>query len=308
MRYLHLLSWAASTAWAMEPVKAQAILGVLIKRAFGDIRAQDIHDDAADERAVRRAREERLAAERQAQADRGGIAIISLAGIISPRIRDVRGVSTGGGTSAEGFANKVRQAAADSNVTGIIIDVDSPGGNVSGIQEAAAIVREASRQKPVVAVANHWAASAAYQIASAAGELVVTPSGEVGAIGVFAYHEDVSAALEANGVKPSLIKAGDFKAETHPAFPLSEEATAYLQSQVDASYEAFIADVAKGRKVSAATVRKSFGQGRMVMAKEAVQLGMADRIGTLADEIARMQRARKPGRTSENRRRRLAVA
>lgn len=140
--------------------------------------------------------------------------------------------------------------------------------------------------------------------------MVVTPSGEVGAIGTFAYHEDVSAALEANGVKPTIIKAGDFKAETHPAFPLSEEAVTYLQKQVDASNDIFIADVARGRKVSAATVRKNFGQGRMVMAKEAVQLGMADRIGTLADEIARMQRAMKSSRTksTEDRRRRLAVA
>lgn len=316
MRYLHLLSWVASTAWSIEAVKAQTILGVLMSRAFGDQHADqdeaqakrswhDADDETPEQRAARLE-----AAEQRAISDRGGIAIVSVTGVIAPRIHDIQSSSLGGpNTSAEGIAARVSKAAADSNVSGIIIDVDSPGGNVSGLTEAAAIIRAASAQKPVVAIANHWAASAAYHLASGAGELVVSPSGEVGSIGVFAYHQDISAALEKRGVKPTLIKAGAHKAETHPAFPLSEDAAAYLQAAVDASYATMIDDIAKGRGVAEAKVRDGFGRGRMVAAAEAVQRGMADRIGTLAGEIERMQRGLKSGRKStEDRRRRLAVA
>ena len=316
MRYLHLLSWVASTPWSIEPVKAQTILGVLMNRAFGDQQAD--HDEPRaklgwyDNEETPEQRAARLeAAEQQAISDRGGIAIIPITGVIAPRIHDVQGSSTGGpNTSAEGIAAKVNKAAGDSNVSGIIIDVDSPGGNVFGLSEAAAVIRAAAAQKPVVAVANHLAASAAYHLASAAGELVVSPSGEVGSIGVFAYHQDISAALEKRGVKPTLIKAGDHKAETHPAFPLSEDAAAYLQEAVDASYATMIDDIAKGRGVAAAKVREGFGRGRMVMAAEAVQLNMADRIGTLGGEIERMQSGLKSGRANSTgkRRRRLAVA
>ena len=79
----------------------------------------------------------------------------------------------------------MRQQAADPQVSGIVIDVDSPGGNIARRAGGIRRVREARPAKPVVAVANHWAASAAYWLASAADELVVTPSGEVGSIGVY---------------------------------------------------------------------------------------------------------------------------
>lgn len=289
MRYLRLLSWVAGAAWAMEPAKAQVILDVLVRRAIG---ADDTPwDDETQEERHRARQDARVAADRRQRADNGGVAVIPLHGVISPRVHDVQGISTGGGTSAEGFAAALRELAADTSVSAIVIDIDSPGGNVLGIPEAVSAVREAREAKPVTAIANHWAASAAYWIASAAGELVVTQSAEVGSIGVYAYHEDISARLANLGVKPTLIKAGPHKAEGHPAFPLSEEAAAHAQESVDAVYAAFIRDVAKGRGVPVATVRDSFGGGRMVSASQAVKLGMADRVDTLGNTIKRMQRA-----------------
>jgi capsid assembly protease len=134
---------------------------------------------------------------------------------------------------------------------------------------------------------------------------------------VYSYHEDVSKALEMQGRKPTLIKAGPNKAEGHPAFPLGEEAAAHVQSRVDDYYAMFVRDVAKGRGVPVATVRDSFGGGRMFGAQEAVRLGMADRVGTLDDTVRRMQRAvgrQKTGGEASGggdlatRRRRLALA
>jgi capsid assembly protease len=313
MRYLRLLSWVAGAAWAIEETKAQVILDVLLRRATGAPSADDTpwDDDAQEERVAARS------AERRRSEPEGGIAIVPVMGVISPRVRDVEGVSTGGGMSAEGFAAAMRQLAGDTGVSGILMDINSPGGNVYGIPEAAEAVREARSAKPVWAVAHHQAASAAYWLASAAEQLVVTPSGEIGSIGVYSYHEDVSKALEMAGRKPTLIKAGPNKAEGHPAFPMGDEAAAHVQSRVDDYYAMFVRDVAKGRGVPVATVRDSFGGGRMFGAQEAVRLGMADRVGTLDDTVRRMQRAigkQKSGGEASGgddiraRRRRLALA
>ena len=106
------------------------------------------------------------------------------------------------------------------------------------------------------------------------------------------------------------MKAGPNKAEGHPAFPLGEEAAAYMQARVDDYYSMFVRDVARGRGVPVGTVRENFGGGRMVGAADAVKLGMADRVDSLANTIKRMQRsAGKTARGSamDMRRRRLAV-
>ncbi|WP_052688250.1 S49 family peptidase [Xanthomonas sp. MUS 060] len=97
----------------------------------------------------------------------------------------------------------LRQALADDTVSQILIDIDSPGGSVYGVAELADQIQSARSIKPVVAVANSLAASAAYWIGCAAGELYVTPGGEVGSIGVWQAHFDYSQALAADGVTPT---------------------------------------------------------------------------------------------------------
>jgi signal peptide peptidase SppA len=310
MRYLRLLSWVAGAAWAIEPAKAQVMLEVLMKRAIGAPAADDTpwDDDTQAERIAAR-----NAARERANQPQEGVAVVPVTGVISPRVHDVEGFSTGGGMSAEGFAAAMRQLAADPNIKGVVLDIDSPGGNVAGVPEAVGAIRDVQAAgKPVSAVAHHWAASAAYWLASAADELVVTPSGEVGSIGVYVYHEDISKRLDMLGVTPTLIKAGPNKAEGHPAFPLGEDAVAHVQARVDDYYAMFVKDVAKGRGVPVGAVREQFGGGRMVGAQEAVRLGMADRVGSLADTIKRMQRgsgksARAASASVDLRRRRLAV-
>lgn len=162
-----------------------------------------------------------------------------------------------------------------------------------------------------MAIANHLAASAAYWIGSAADELVVTPSGEVGAIGVFAAHEDISKSLEMEGIAISLISAGKYKTEGNPYEPLSDEARAAIQAEVDGYYDMFVKAVARNRGVKPADVRGGFGEGRVVRAQQAVSLGMADRIATLDETIERLQRgsARKPGASADTdfRRRRMRL-
>jgi signal peptide peptidase SppA len=222
------------------------------------------------------------------EARRGGVvAVVPVLGMLSQR-------PSFWGTSTAWLADVVTGLVADNGVHAVVLEVDSPGGEVYGVTEAAAAIRAAAAVKPIVASANPFIGSAAYNLASQASEIWVTPSGEVGSIGCFGMHVDMSGALEKMGLKVTVVKAGKFKAEGHPAAPLSEDAVGHMQEQCDRYYGMFVADVAKGRSaatkrtVSVETVRgPAFGEGRMVGAKRAVEQGMADGIGTLAEAVKR---------------------
>jgi len=210
------------------------------------------------------------------------IGMLRLHGPIYPR----------GDSGLEGFTARLNSLVANPDVGAIILDVDSPGGAVAGTSEAADAVRAAKAVKPVYALADSLAASAAYWIASQASQLWVTPSGAVGSIGVIGMHMDVSKALERAGMKATVITSGKFKGEQSPFAPLSEEAQAHIQGQADAEHANFIRAVAAGRGVSQATVASDFGEGRIVSAAKAVNAGMADNIGTMTDLLRSMNTKR----------------
>lgn len=223
----------------------------------------------------------------------GGVAVIPLHGLITPRASLI-GMLFGGGGGLEAFRENLKAALASKDVSQIVLDVDSPGGSTDLVNETAAEVRAARQVKPITAVANTMAASAAYDIAAQANELVVTPSGDVGSIGVFAVHEDWSGFNEQFGVEPTYVSAGKFKTELNPDSPLSEEGRKDLQAAVDYHYDLFLHDVAAGRGVSVDTVRNGFGEGRVVTAGEALSLGMVDRVDTLEGTLSRMAQAQEP--------------
>lgn len=184
----------------------------------------------------------------------------------------------------------LRAMVADPEIKGIVLDIDSPGGTAFGLPELAKDIRSLRGPKPIVAVANAEAASAAYYIASQADELVVTPSGQVGSIGTVFLHTDMSGMAEQQGVKFTIVRNPPAKFEGNPYEPLSEEALADIQSKIDAYTGMFQRDVAKGRGVSVEKVRNDFGQGRMLMAKDALAAGMVDRIEPLDAVVERVMR------------------
>lgn len=225
------------------------------------------------------------------------VAVMRVFGTIAPRTNMLTNMS--GGTTAETLGKQFADLVNDPQVSAIVLDVNSPGGQVGGIEELSKKIFDARGTKPIVAVANHLMASAAYWIGTAADEIVVTPSGEVGSIGVFAAHQDISAQLKKEGIKVSLIKAGKYKAEANPYEPLSEEARAAIQENVSDIYGSFVDAVARNRGVKSAAVRNGFGEGRVVSAKQAIELGMADRIGTLDDVINQLLNNSKMPATSQ---------
>lgn len=266
----------AAHPWAIVPAALDAVLEVVERRVAG----VELTDEEVQERlgAARRLPRQ--------SATPGAIAVLPIHGVIAPRMNMLTDVS--GGTSTEELGRAFDAALADPAVSAIVLDVDSPGGSVHGLEELATRIHAARGVKPVVAVANFQAASAAYYLASQAGELVVSPSGEVGSIGTLAVHTDVSGYNEKLGVRRSYVTAGRYKAEGNPDAPLGDEARAEIQRMVDHFYEQFVAAVARGRGVSRAAVREKFGEGRMVLAEDAVARGMADRIETIDQVLARL--------------------
>lgn len=222
---------------------------------------------------------------------RGSVQVIPVFGYLAPR--ETLATRIFGGTPLDQLRAQVRTLSDSSSVGSIVLLLDSPGGSVAGVEETWQVIREASGRKRVVAVVDSLAASAAYFLASAADEIVVTPSGEVGSIGVYTLHADWSRNLSSAGIKPTIIKAGEHKAEGNPYEPLGDDARAHTQSIVDDYYRAFVRSVARGRGVSTRFVEKNFGQGRTFTARRAVSRGMADRVGTLDEVVGELQ-GRKP--------------
>lgn len=218
----------------------------------------------------------------------GSIALLPLYGPISQRASIWQEMF--GGTSTEAFGAAFVRAINADRIGGVVIDVDSPGGTTAGVQELADIIHEGAQRKPVVAVANSTMASAAYWIASQVGpgRLMAAPGADVGSIGVFRLHEDVSEMLAHDGVKVTFLAMPEHKTEANPFEPLSAEAAQHHLQQVAATYDQFVGAVARGRGITTAAVKKGYGGGRTFHAEEAQQMGLVDGVATLRDVVGKM--------------------
>lgn len=271
MKYAHVFNAVFNQPWAIMPDKLAAIAEIVSLRVQGGKLSEE---EIAAKTAGKPGRK---------KAVRGAVAVLPIYGVLNQRMNMMDEMS--GGTSTEELSAEFDAMVNDPNVGAIVLDVDSPGGSVYGIQELGDKIYAARGTKPIIAVANSLAASAAYWLASQADELVVTPGGEVGSIGVFAEHVDASKWEEANGIKTSLISSGKYKVEGNPYEPLQDEARAFIQKRVSEYYDAFVSAVAQGRNESKSAVRNGFGEGRVVGAKEAVSLNMADRVATFEQVV-----------------------
>ncbi len=285
-----LLSEFLSTPWAMMPDRLQTIAGVLTRWSSGQSPDDHVQFQINTDRVLRTTRKQ-YAAEQSG----GGIAVLPLYGVVTQRGNMVDNISGPGATSTEQFSAALRQLLADDSVSQILIEIDSPGGSVYGVAELADEIFQARSQKPIVAIANSLAASAAYWIGCSANEFYMTPGGEVGSIGVWQAHQDFSKAFDEAGIKTTLISAGDYKVEGNPYAPLDPEAQAFMQSRVDDYYRAFAESVAKGRNVALANVLSGMGQGRVLGAQAAKQQCMVDGIASIDQVLMSMQ---KQARTS----------
>jgi signal peptide peptidase SppA len=274
-RYQRVTKFVTQHPWAIIPDRLDALLEVLALRAEGRVLTdQEIQ--------ARLSAAPAPPGRRTVQA----VAVVPVFGILAHRMNLMTQMS--GGTSTEELAGAVEGLVADPDIQAILLDVDSPGGSVFGVQELADRIYKARGTKPIVAIANATAASAAYWVASQADQVLVTPSGQIGSIGVVAVHQDRSKQAELLGVRHTFVTAGKFKAAGNDMEPLDEATRADMQRRVDQYYGAFVQAVARGRGVPVAEVRDGFGEGRVVSAGDAVRLGMADGVGSLDHVLGRL--------------------
>jgi len=293
----------ARRPWAIEPARGEEILAALMLRHANGPRAGPFRDEPAPEG---------MSTEREGQ-----VAVMNLMGSIVPRASAVRDVSAAF-ASMERFQAAFRQVANDPGVSAIVLNIDSPGGMVDLVPETASLIAGARRSdRPIYAIANTMAASAAYYIGVSADRLYVSPSGMVGSIGVRMMHVDQSRAVEAQGIRVTELSAGPRKTEGTPFAPLDKAARAALQDEIDVAYAQFVDHVAAMRGVPASVVRadperaeRHMGGGRVYRAERAVELGMADAVATFDEvlaEAASGRRAPRRRRDAEVERRRLAL-
>lgn len=280
-----------STPWALMPERISAGASILSRWAEGRPASVSTQQEIENDR---QARDSRRAD--SLRAGGGAIAVLQLYGVITQRGNMMDDISGPGTCSAQVFSEGLRSALSDDTIGAILIDIDSPGGSVYGTAELAAELYSARGQKPICAIANSLAASAAYWIGCSASEFYVTPGGEVGSIGVWQAHMDHSEEFAQEGIKTTLIAAGKYKTEGNPYGPLDEEAQSFMQSRVDDYYASFTRSVARGRGVPIEKVRNGMGQGRCIGADAALAEKMVDGILTFDALIAQMQRQLKASR------------
>ena len=288
MEHAQLLAAVLARPWAMERQHAQAFLRLAAARIAGTKATQA---DIIEAKAARRSDEIAVV---------DGVAILPMNGPIFPKANLM--TESSGATACSVFASQFEELTRREEVRAIVMDVDSPGGSTAGVAEAAARIRTAKIEsgKTVAAVSNYMMASAAYYLASQADEIVSSPSSLTGSVGVYAVHEDMSAALEAAGIDTTIVRAGEGKAEFNPFEPLSEADQQALQALVDHDYAMFVRDVAEGRGVSEETVRGY--TGRAFNSDEALRRGIADRVGTISETVARLSSPQARGGTKRRRR------
>lgn len=222
----------------------------------------------------------------------GNVARISLMGELVNRGSWMGSYS--GMTSYEGFAEQLNRAAAAKDISSILLDVNSPGGAAAGMSETARLVHKVSQEKPVIAVVNSLAASAAYGLISGATKIVMTESSEVGSIGVLRLHLDRSKQLESRGVTATIIHAGQRKIDGHPFGPLEGEARASIEERVNAIMDRFVALVSDHRGIDGQAIRDL--EAATLLSDDAISAGLADEIGTFDEVLTDLSRAR-VGRT-----------
>lgn len=284
--YPHLADRLLNTPLLLHPQKLDAIIAGLGGRLLG---VDGLQMDAAELTARAALPAEMFTTRRGERTERGyrvvdGVAVISAMGGLVHRTKLAADSSLLIGYND--LAADVEDALGKADVHAIALVMDSPGGEVAGAFELAERIYAARGRKPMVAVADGMAASAAYLAASAADEVVLTPTSYVGSIGVVMRHVDFSRALANDGITVSHIFAGEHKIDGNPYQPLPDAVRAALQADIEGLYQMFVQAVAKHRGMDEQAVRDT--RAGVYRGVAAVAARLADRISTVDAVVAEL--------------------
>lgn len=261
-----------NTPLAITPAKAEMVMAALADR-FGITRLFRANGDALA------MSEFGLDESEDEMPDRfydvvAGVAVIPITGTLVQKSGYMR--PTCGMTGYDGIRANLSMALEDGGVQAIMLDIDSGGGEVAGCFDLVDAIYSARGRKPIWAVLSESAYSAAYAIASAADKITVPRTGGTGSVGVICAHVDFSKALAKDGINVTMIHYGARKADGNPYNPLSDEALARFQADVDEMGELFVSTVARNRGLSASVVRKT--QATTFLGAAGVEIGFADAV------------------------------
>lgn len=211
-----------------------------------------------------------------------GVAVISVLGTLVSRAGAMDALS--GVTSYEQIATELATALADPEVKGIVLDIDSPGGEQAGCFDLVDKLHAARSLKPIYAAAHHMACSGGYAIASAADKLFVSQTGYVGSVGVITVHLDQTEADKQAGLKYTTCAIGARKTDFDDHTALSDEAKAAHMDRIQAVYDVFVAKVARGRGLKEADVRAT--EAAVYVGAQALESKLADAVGGREEAIA----------------------
>lgn len=184
----------------------------------------------------------------------------------------------------------VIDAVSDANITNILLDINSPGGAVSGLVDTADLLLKVDKeQKPVYAYTGSLMASAGYWLGSSARRIESGRAALVGSIGVITTHMEYTEMLKKEGISATVFRAGKYKALGQPVEKLTEAASEQIQDRIQAMYTLFVDHVAAGRGVTASKVDSVMAQGREFVGQAAVDAGLTDKISTFETFLASLQ-------------------
>jgi signal peptide peptidase SppA len=264
------LDAALNAAWAMEPDALARLLDIAARQ----------HE--IDREALEAYRAKTLAGADRAQI-RGNVAVINAIGPMFKRANLMTAIS---GATSYDILRRDLQAAADAGVKNLLLNVDSPGGEASGMAELAQAVFAMRDRMNIVAYVGGMGASAGYWLASAAHSIVVDPTAILGSIGVQWAMVDSAAAEEKRGVKRFTFISSQSPMKN--ADPGSEEGASHIQAAVDAQAQVFVETVARNRGVAIETVLTDFGKGGIFVGQQAIDAGLADSIGSFENVLAEL--------------------
>lgn len=289
--YPHLCGRLYESPLAISPDKAEIIEQVFRARVTGAMFS------AAPDRSVSPRPNSAAAGGFQQRAGKpyalteSGIALIPILGTLVQRTSGLDALS--GLMSYSSIGRLVSSAAADNDVRAILLEVDSYGGEAFGLAALAGLIAAAGEAKPVWAAINEQAYSAAYFLAAAARVITIPVSGATGSIGVIALHVDQSKRDATQGYSYTYVYAGARKKDFNPHEPLSDEAQAALQAEVDRHYGLFVRHVARSREISETSVRAT--EAGLLSPADALKGGFVDEIATFPDTMKMLENALRPG-------------
>ncbi|MCP1675452.1 signal peptide peptidase SppA [Natronocella acetinitrilica] len=281
-RYPHIASRLFNVPLMVHPAKLDDIIAGLAPRlglSTTDVLRGDLYDTLPSEK------------REPGYRVHDGIAVIDVFGALTHR-----GRMEADSTYLMGYGDvqrRIDHALADAGVRGMVLNIDSPGGEVEGAFQLAHAVRRANAIKPTWAVAEGAAASAAYLLGGAAGRVIATETSMVGSIGVVMRHADFSVALEKEGIAITPIYAGSHKVDGNPWEPLPETVQAKLQADVNALYSRFVDVVAAYRDKDPDKIRAT--EAQTYLAADALDQGLIDSIGTLHQAVEELQQETRSG-------------